>query len=98
MTNMIVSDRPAANSVFELSNCRVISVMISRVIVGKKVFVKWYEIILFNFMSTCSLDSSWFKLNVVSMIMNCERVLDPLNVKVSGRRAMLPVKSLGTIT
>jgi hypothetical protein len=98
MTNMIVRDRPAANSVFEWSNCRVTSAIISKVIVGKYVFVRWYEIILFSFMSTCSLELSVFKLNAVLMMLNCERVFDPLNINVSARRTMLPIKSLGCIS
>ncbi len=95
---MIVRDKPAANSVFESSNCKVISEIISNVIVGNYVFVRWYEIILFSLMSTCSLESSVFKLNVVLIMLNCERVFDPLNIKLSGRRAMLPVKSPGSIS
>ena len=95
MTNIIVRDKPAANSVFESSNCKVISVIISNVIVGKYVFVRWYEIILFSFMSTCSIESFSFVLNVVSKTLNCERVLGPVYDKLSGKRAMLPIKSFG---
>ncbi len=98
MTNIIVRDKPTANSVLDSSNWRVISAIISKVIVGKKVFVRWYEMILFSLMSTCSLESSKLRLNVVSITMNCERVLDPLNVSESGRRATLLIKLFGSIT
>ncbi len=98
MTSMIVSDNPAAYSVFDLPNCRVTSAIISKVIVGKYVFVRWYEIILFSMMSTCSLESSVFKLNAVSMTLNCDSVLDPLNTNLFGKREIIPIKSLGSMS
>jgi len=37
-------------------------------------------------------------LNVMSMMLNWERVFDPLSVKESGRRAILPIKSPGSMS
>ena len=90
-------DSPADNSVFVSSNCRVISAIISKVIVGRYVFVRWYEIILFSLMSAWSLEPSQEGLNFVSTMLNCESVLDPLNVKMSGIIAMLPSRFPGSM-